>query len=710
MSVKQYPAKAAWLWRLASVLSSFWWLSGALYAQTNTADSLVRLLTTLPADTHRVSVLYDYAWEITPYNTDLAEQKLWEALALARQLQFPAGEANAWNGLGGVEMERSNWKKALEYYDYALKMRQSLGDQRGEASVYSNLGKIHEAMGDFNKALEFLRENLRIREMLKDEAGIARAHLGISYAMQEMGAYPEAYDHVNQYRQFVEANNDIKGMAQAYTVLGHIRFELEMLGESKRWYEQALQVREKLADSLDLAEAISNLANVLDEMDTLRLGAAVPLYQRALDIHRRLGDEDGMAAVYNNLATACKHLKRYKEALGYLQQSLDIRRRLDDQPGMMETYNTYGDVFFGKNQLRESLRYVELYFKIARDIGDAKFIQKGYKDFAKVYFALGEFRRAYEYRVLYDEMRYKRLDENRAQDFERKEVLFSEGRRQREIERQQHELLVRDAQLGRNRVIGYALSGGALALALLAGLLYNRSRLRARSNRELAAKNKVIERERERADTLLKNILPEKTAEELKQNDRVQPVRYDAASVLFTDFKGFTTIAEYVTPEDLIEELDECFRLFDAIISVYGIEKIKTIGDSYMCVSGVPTPNEHHAFDLVKAAIDMQRGLKELMLRKAAEGKPVFEMRVGINSGPVVAGVVGSHKFAYDIWGDTVNTAARMEQGGEPHQINISESTYQLVKDRFNCRYRGRFPAKNKGEVAMYYVEYDDAI
>jgi class 3 adenylate cyclase len=191
--------------------------------------------------------------------------------------------------------------------------------------------------------------------------------------------------------------------------------------------------------------------------------------------------------------------------------------------------------------------------------------------------------------------------------------------------------------------------------------------------------------------------------------DKVLPVRYESVSVLFTDFKSFTTISEQMTPEQLIGELDECFRIFDAIVGIFGLEKIKTIGDSYMCAGGLPTPNDTHPVDVVKAAIEMQHGLQLLMERKKAEGQPaLFEMRIGIHTGPVVAGVVGSHKFAYDIWGDTVNTAARMEQGSQPHKINISAATYELVKHRFECTYRGKMAAKNKGEIDMYFVEYPD--
>jgi class 3 adenylate cyclase len=318
---------------------------------------------------------------------------------------------------------------------------------------------------------------------------------------------------------------------------------------------------------------------------------------------------------------------------------------------------------------------------------------------------MGDFATAYEWRVKYDEFKYARMNDKIGLSFARKEALFADEKKQRKIEEQRRELRVRDAELASARTRQFALLGGAAALFLLVALLFNRNRIRARANRELAAKNAAIQQERERADGLLKNILPEKTAEELKLHNAVQPVRYESVTVMFTDFKNFTQIAEGVSPEELITVLDECFRLFDAIVKKYGLEKIKTIGDAYMCAGGLPVPNDSHPVDTVSAAIEMQRDLLLLMSQKAAQGQPVFEMRIGIHTGPVVAGVVGSHKFAYDIWGDTVNTAARLEQSGEAGKINISETTYQRVKDVFDCTFRGNLTAKNKGEIAMYFVE-----
>ena len=217
--------------------------------------------------------------------------------------------------------------------------------------------------------------------------------------------------------------------------------------------------------------------------------------------------------------------------------------------------------------------------------------------------------------------------------------------------------------------------------------------------------NNQISKERDKSDKLLLNILPKRIANELKKNSKVPPRKYEKVSVLFTDFVGFTKIAELLTEDELIAELDRYFNAFDAIIEKYNLEKIKTIGDSYMCAGGVPSPNTTNAFDAVKAGLEIAEYVSKDVEKKKAQGKPYWETRIGINTGSVIAGVVGSKKFAYDIWGDTVNIASRIESKGVVGYVNISESTYNEVKSDFKCVFRGNIDVKHKGEVPMYYVE-----
>jgi adenylate cyclase len=248
-----------------------------------------------------------------------------------------------------------------------------------------------------------------------------------------------------------------------------------------------------------------------------------------------------------------------------------------------------------------------------------------------------------------------------------------------------------------------------LALAgvilIIAAGLYNRYLNFKRNNAVLEEKNRIIQEERQRSENLLLNILPSSIAEELKTLGHANTRRYDSVSVLFADFKNFTSIAEKLTPEELVSELDHCFKGFDKIMGKFGMEKIKTIGDAYMCAGGLPDPYQSNPTKVIQAAFEMQNFLEVLKEQRMKEGRPYFEARIGIHTGPIIAGVVGEKKFAYDIWGDTVNVAARMESNSDAGKVNISSSTYELVKDSFKCEYRGKISVKNKGEVEMYWVE-----
>ena len=245
---------------------------------------------------------------------------------------------------------------------------------------------------------------------------------------------------------------------------------------------------------------------------------------------------------------------------------------------------------------------------------------------------------------------------------------------------------------------------GILLLALAIGI-WHRYKYVSRTKNRLAEQNIIIERERKKSDELLLNILPAETAHELKETGSSDARQFDMVTVLFTDFKGFTRIAEKLSPAELVAEIDFCFKEFDRIISKYAVEKIKTIGDAYMCAGGLPVANKTNPVDVVKAAIEIQQFMQELKNSRIKNNELFFEARLGIHTGPVVAGIVGIKKFAYDIWGDTVNIASRMESSGEVGKINISQFTYELVKGQFECQYRGKVQAKGKGGIDMYFVE-----
>ncbi|MBE9468435.1 MAG: PAS domain S-box protein [Bacteroidetes bacterium] len=247
-----------------------------------------------------------------------------------------------------------------------------------------------------------------------------------------------------------------------------------------------------------------------------------------------------------------------------------------------------------------------------------------------------------------------------------------------------------------------ALSQQKEDMMALTDYLENANQQLEEQKNEIDKQKKIIEEQKRRTDALLLNILPKEVAMQLARKGHAKPRSYKQTTVMFTDFKGFTKLCETLEPTEIVNTLDGFFAKFDDITEKYYIEKIKTMGDAYMCVGGLPLRNKSNPFDVVLAGLEVQNYMKKLITHE--RNKPLWELRIGIHTGSVIAGVVGKKKFVYDIWGDTVNIASRMESAGEVGKVNISETTYEYIKNYFSCKFRGKIEAKNKGKVNMYFV------
>lgn len=246
-------------------------------------------------------------------------------------------------------------------------------------------------------------------------------------------------------------------------------------------------------------------------------------------------------------------------------------------------------------------------------------------------------------------------------------------------------------------------SNGLVLLIYLIALVFENTKNTALRN--LDERNKQLDKERQRSDELLLNILPHDVMEELKQTGRTRARHYECVSVVFTDFKDFTKVSEVLSPQELVNTIDEYYEAFDNLLNRFGAEKIKTVGDAYICALGIPLETKDNAIKAVELSLAIMEEVNRIRVKLKREDRPAFDIRIGVHTGPLIAGVVGIKKFAYDIWGDTVNTAARMQESGEPNRINISQATWQYVHEQFPCTYRGKIHAKNKGEIEMYFVE-----
>lgn len=243
-----------------------------------------------------------------------------------------------------------------------------------------------------------------------------------------------------------------------------------------------------------------------------------------------------------------------------------------------------------------------------------------------------------------------------------------------------------------------------ISLATASLKLEDSNRLLEISQDKIKKQQQDLMQEKRKSEELLNNILPEEVSRELIINGEAQPQFYKKVTVMFTDFVGFTKVCEAREPQEMTKELNTHFSYFDDICELHYLEKIKTIGDAYMCAGGIPMRNNSNPFDVILAAMKIIMYMNIVNEEKMAQNQPVWQIRIGIHTGSIVAGVIGKKKFAYDIWGDAVNTAYRIESTSEPGRINISGDTYNLIKDFFECTYRGKIYAKNKGEIDMYFV------
>ncbi|NND77359.1 MAG: hypothetical protein HKN39_04185 [Flavobacteriales bacterium] len=382
--------------------------------------------------------------------------------------------------------------------------------------------------------------------------------------------------------------------------------------------------------------------------------------------------------------------KNIEKAESYYKGCIEYSDSIDHQFSLV-----YGSVYYARmlndhSRHREALKIGHLALNVGTEIQYNRYLIDAAKELRIAYAELGFADSAYHYAQTEISIRDSLFSAQKSQQMN--DLVFG-----REIEKkeEQHklEVLKKNNEIERQRIVRNTLIGGFLLLAIFAFLV-------------LIQRNR-ISRERKRSEELLLNILPKEVAEELKEKGEAEAQLIEKVTVLFTDFKGFTAMSEILSPKDLVKDLDLCFSEFDKITSKYGIEKIKTIGDAYMAAGGLPTPNTTHATDVIKAALEMRDFVEAGKAKKIQAGLPYFEVRIGIHTGPVVAGIVGVKKFQYDIWGDTVNTASRMESSGQIGQVNISEATYELVKENseFNFSSRGKIKAKGKGELEMYFVK-----
>jgi len=580
----------------------------------------------------------------------------------------------------------NNPEKALLYAKRTLTISDQIGYQKGIGNSYNSMGAINMFNGNYPAAMDFFNKSLEIRIKINDKRGVSGSHNNIGNTFYEQGNFPEALKHYIASLKICEELNDKKLIAGSYITIGNIYLVQTNYPEALKNYSASLKLNKELGYDKGTAECYGSLGNLYLHLNNS--SEALKNMMAALKIFAKLEDKMGTAITYINIGEIYSKEKKYEESLKYYFDGLKIYEEIGDKDNIANIYNCIGRSFTKLSKYKDAESYLKRALSLSREIGNIENIKLSYFNLTLLDSSLGNYKSALEDHKLFVNYKDSLINKENTKKIIQQQMQYEFDKKESLTRASQEK---KDAMESQKR--------NALLVGFLVMLVFALVFLRQRNK---------IAKGKEKSDALLLNILPEEVAEELKQHGYSEARTFNSVTVMFTDFKDFTKVSEKVSPEALVLELHTCFSAFDGILQKYKIEKIKTIGDAYMCVSGMPVINDTHALDMANAAFEIMNYMINRKVEKTARGEFFFEVRVGLNTGTVVAGIVGIKKFSYDIWGDTVNVASRMENSSEPGKINVSGSTFELVKDHFNCEYRGKIQAKNKGEIDMYYLNKRD--
>lgn len=529
-------------------------------------------------------------------------------------------------------------------------------------------------------ALGYADELIKISSGDKNYLYLHRGYFQRGNIKRLMGDLDEALDALIKSGEAAAKASYSKGEGNAYGAIADIYAVSKNHSNARIYYSKSIGILKQAGDSIALASAISNSGD--EYLNHKVFDSALFCFTEAKLIFDKIGYLSGTGYSLGNIGMVYANTGKKELAEKNINKAIRILEEAEDYYPICVYLISMSDIYRDKGDDVTAMNYAKRSLELATQYGLKEQISDANLKLSELYQKEGKTTESFKYYKNY--ITYRDSLNNIAAVQK-----MADLRTNYEVSQKQVEVDLLSVQKKNQRIVIWSTG---LVLALIAILAIGLKRT-----------NKIIEEERNRSDNLLLNILPEETAHELKQSGKVQAKRFESVTVLFTDFKGFTQYAENLSPEELVESVDYYFSKFDEIMEKHDLEKIKTVGDSYMCAAGLHFHAEGHAVKMVEAALEILQFVKESVNIKA-DKETRFEIRIGINTGPVVAGVVGTKKFAYDIWGDAVNVASRMESNSAPNRINISQNTYELIKDKFDCEYRGELEVKNRGSMKMYFV------
>ena len=629
---------------------------------------------------------------------------------------------------------QTDFEKAQKYGLKALELVKLLNNLNLEWRVYKNLAELYLSAERYNAALMYSYKAIGIAGAMEKNSLRVASYLLFARSLEGKKQKNEAHSYFLNAIELSEKIKDPLLMLDCYNQLSRfysnnkmfeqsIKFKLKEGELTKKvfpndkvkqmWVQWDLLSIERISGSLVdernlqdlLTFSISRKANKLKLytfalyrtylIDAEKTDRLYDLYNREYPKELKDLAKKEPAIYYKLMAYFKEKEKASDSALFYFRKAEVLMPAESNKVKVSQFYYRFGQFLSRQGRNGEAIEKFHAAYNIAKEVPYFDLMLLSSSELEGLYYSMGDYQDAYLYSVT-----TRNLGDS-INDMSRKEQMIINGiNREQQVrdkineeQKRESERMIRQKKTERNMMAVFV-----AFLFILSFVIFRNYRIQKKSNIRL-------DQEKKRSESLLLNILPGETAEELKQTGKAKAKHFAEVTVMFTDFKDFTQASEKMKADELVEEIHFYFSEFDRIVTRYGIEKIKTIGDSYMCVGGLPVYNDSHAKDVVSCALEFQEFMEVQKILRSHSGKTWFELRIGIHTGPVIAGIVGTRKFAYDIWGDTVNTASRMETSGEPGKVNISGATYEKVKDYFSCTYRGKVQAKHKGLVDMYFAD-----
>lgn len=665
------------LWHMISGYAPLWAGTDSLQLKLNAAST----------DAERAAVYVDLISD-NRLDTAIVFRYMESALQAVEKTKTPADDAELHLDLGVTYWRAAEFTSAVQEHNIALKLFTGLQDKKGIAEATMALGQDHIELGDFPKATALIESTLGAWEQQKDYKKLGRAYELISYIAGAQGNVVKTVENRLLSLKYYDLAGEDMGVAIGYASLADNYDQMEDYARALQYAKLSAEKLEKL-DTINTAFAYANIGSIYLKMNDT--ASALKYMQRSLQLGKTIRDPGVVGGAYTYLGKYYLMQANYTKALQHYLAAADaLHNSAFNLVNQAEVYLQISQCYIRLQQLAPARQYLDSVWALTAVV-DSRYVNHGlYAVQHQMDSIDGDWKNAYDHYKLY--VQYNDSLENIS---DAKRVIAS----QMQYEFDKKEAIARAEQEKkdlRQRLIRNAILAGLIG-ALVFLIIVARQRNR-------------INTERKTSESLLLNILPEDVAAELKTSGSAKARHFDEVTVMFTDFKNFTQASEQLSPEELVAEIHFCYSAFDRIITKHGLEKIKTIGDSYMCAGGLSADAAQSATHAVQAALEMSAFMTAEAEARRQSGKLFFELRIGLHTGPVVAGIVGIKKFAYDIWGDTVNIASRMESSGEPGRVNISGDTYERVKDQFHCIPRGKILAKNKGEIDMYFVEPESPV